>query len=187
MTRLRYLPFIGQFFDELYLRRHSRVMDEIRARDTTHPIILADEVLGSFSYMRSFTGGTFSLHRKWGDRNLRLDVRIHGDSPEPDMEKAAALIARARMFWQDQPGWEKRMKSCVFDEFYEVIDEDEEDETKPCMTEQEFLDSIQFDSISLSDTGKFEVWSPLAGAGDCAFVAVEGKLGEEALQAEYHG
>jgi len=187
LTRLRHLPFVGHLLDELYFQRHSRVMDKIRARDISDPIILVDAALGTFTYTRSFTGGTFQIRRKWGDCMVKLEVSVTSNTPEPDMKNASALIARARVFWDDQPGWEKRMKQCVFDEFYEDLDEHEEDESKPCMTEQEFFDSIKFDTISLSSTGKFEAWSALAGIGDCAFVAVEGSLDKDALRAEYHG
>ncbi len=187
MTRLRYLPFIGGLLDELYFQKHQGIMRQIRARDETDPITLEDEVLGTFSYLRSYHGGTFSQKREWRGSMVRLEVRIVEGPPEPDMDEAAELIARARTFWDDQPGWEERMKSCVFDEFYDDLDEDDEDDSKPCMTEQEFLDSIVFDRISLSSTGKFEAWSQLAGVGEHAFVAVVGSLNEKGLRAEYHG
>ncbi len=187
MSRLRYLPFIGGILDELHFQKHQRKMAKIRARDKTAPIFFEDEMLGTFTYTRSYTGGTFQVRRKWGEQTVRLEITVHGESPEPDMDMAAALITRARMFWEDQPGWESRMKECVFDEFYDHLDEDAQDHSKPCMTKREFLDSIRFDSISLSSTGKFEVWSPLAGLGDCAFVAVEGSLDDDGLRAEYYG
>jgi len=187
VTRLRHLPFIGQFFDEKYLAKHRRVMSKIKARDTTHPITLEDKYFGTFSYTRGFSGGRFELRRHWGEHMVRLTLDLYEGSPEPDMEKAADLARSARIFWNGQPDWERKMKAAVFDEFYDDIDEDENDPNVPSLSPQEFLDNITFDKIDLSLSGKFEAWASVKGLGECCFAAVKGSVSGGELNAEYHG
>lgn len=162
-------------------------MEAIRARDNTDPITLEDEYFGTFKYTRSFSGGSFELRRQWGERMVRLTLELYEGSPEPDMEKASQLAMTSRTFWESQPEWESRMKSAVFDEFYELVDEDDSDSSLPSLSPQEFLNNIVVDSIKLSSNGHFEAWVDVKGLGEYCFIAVEGSVQGGELHAEYHG
>lgn len=187
MTRLRHLPFVGHIFDEIHFAKHRRVMAAIQARDKTHPIILEDGFFGTFRYTRGFSGGSFDLRRQWGDRVVHFTLELYEGSPEPDMEKAAALAELARTFWDNQADWERKMKAAVFDDFYDGIDEDENDPSVPSLSPQEFLDSITFDKFRLSLGGKFEVWAYSKSFYDCGVVAVGGSVHGGEVNADYLG
>lgn len=118
--------------------------------EISKPIIYKDDVLGTLNYDRKDSIFTNSI--LWGNKEIELTLSIG------KMDDLDAVIEAAHILYKDQPIWNKRIVEYAIRALLPLKNECwlEEDEAE--LTEEQFEERMELDSISVRKDGSFEFW-----------------------------
>lgn len=178
------IPIIGQWIDLGDDVSYEIKRARLEKLDRDEPIELKDDVLGTFRYQRELNW--FELKRDW--EGFEVQVILNGEWKSPDEigDDAETLALSARVFWDNQVDWLARFKSVIVRDLFELAKEWAAD-VDCTLTETQFLEAVEPQSIGVSHGGWFEVWfddgDVFAGHG----ILVYGTIKEGPEGAEIHG
>jgi len=132
------------------------------------PVIIEDDVLGTLKYTRE--SGEFTATNNWGNQKISLSLDIE------DMDDLDAVKAAAHILYEDQETWNKRIVDYAVRELLPLKNECWLEENEAKLTEEQFKEKMELDSISVRKDGLFQFWH---GDGNMFFehsILIEGSI-----------
>ena len=150
--------------------------------DPRPPIMLTDDILGTFRYDRRTCW--FITQRDWNGAAVALTLHGEWKAEAPDMAEAQAAAFAARCLWEDESGWLKQMQEVAVRDLLELAGEWQADDGP--LGEGAFLSRMRICAISIFADGGFtadfddgdmfnghtiEVWGDLRAGAESAGIA----------------
>lgn len=150
-----------------------------RAEVLRQPVILPHRRLGPLTLDRRFD--CYEATPAWNRRRIKLRLEREGCTDE------AALVALAETLWQDQPGWECRLRDCAVEHLLALKNGTWLGDREKKFTPDRFKKRMKLESITLDATGSFTFYYEDGNLfwGHC--ILVEGTLADGPKDASIAG
>jgi hypothetical protein len=152
---------------ELFFGRPQALLEEVigadssdqelnnKAAELQKPVRFTDPVLGTFTLNRRvswFTARTKWLRHRW--LRPRIDLNLSATGGE-DLENA---VKTAHAIWQDQKGWDKRIRDFAVEKLLPLKNDCWLSENEAKLTADQFKSRMTLEAITVYPEGSFSFW-----------------------------
>ena len=109
------------------------------------PVTFDAEDIGTFTLSRSM--GWFQTEADWMGQTIQLTFDLDSDR-EDSLTSIRALLA-------DPAGWDGRLRACAADQLLDRANETLEEDGEDTLDREEFMETIQLESIQVGEGGSF--------------------------------
>ncbi len=172
-------PYLNRYYVTAVLEADvfNEALEEV-LKEHQKDVVLKDDLLGKLILDRKF--GYFVGNADWLGRKIGILLDVNRD----DKKSWNQALAAMRSFYTEKARWDKEMREYAAEELTELANEwlEDEEETQDCpkITEEEFAKRITIYSVSMDDEGEFRVCfeddNMFAGHAVVVYGSVEGGL-----------
>jgi len=149
------------------------------AEQLQQPVLFEDAQLGTFEFDRGLND--FGTETDW----MSEEVELLLDAVEAaDVARAATT---ARSLWQDEVGWDRRIRAFAAAEMLSLKNESWLREGEAKVTAEEFAARLSLQSIRVQPEGTFEFWFDDDDMFWCHSIMVDGNITDGPTDASIQG